>query len=673
MNETADHGGETKRFLTRRKLLVTIIVGLVAYAGVDLGLKYLSLNADRQTIREIVASEELILELTPRLGDLSRSALNLKLPDRSCHELFENQVITRDLDATAQPAPDGDASDGRMRKMVWPTQSQDREGELEQLQMWRSLFLQVDFFEHAKFYFIRGEFTGDDLDEFDSDIGFKGLARTSSGQWRSVKAKQHVLWRRQASNPESGGEDAEKATWRISRWRLESLETTDSGRILFAEILNHALPRDEDLLRARNSTHEQQVIEFYRKGGNRIPTPYFAPISANLKPGLSVVDIDKDGWDDLYVTVRAGRNQLLRNRGDGTFEEIASDLGLDIRGDTTCAIFADFDNDGDTDAMLGRSLQRSLFLENVRGRFVRRRFVLGTDSMPYLVTSMSAADYNGDGLLDVYLSTYRPAAFQDITARGRSDKSGNKSKPNKWLDEFLPEKQAREYRRRAESTGTEIADETSDSDEIAGADAGRYNDILNQVGPPNILLVNRGGGRFEISPHGKQLHLWRNTLQATWSDFDEDGDPDLYVANDWAPDNLFRNDGAEGFVDITQAAGTTEFGFAMGASWGDYDNDGRMDLYVSNMYSKAGRRITAQIAELKPDFARSVEGNYLYRGRGDSFDLVSGLKPPALTVAEAGWSWGGQFVDVDNDGYLDIYVLSGYFTAPKQFASQVDL
>jgi hypothetical protein len=171
----------------------------------------------------------------------------------------------------------------------------------------------------------------------------------------------------------------------------------------------------------------------------------------------------------------------------------------------------------------------------------------------------------------------------------------------------------------------------------------------------------------------QQLELWRNSLQATWSDFDRDGDPDLYVANDWAIDSLFLNDGSNRFSEITKQAGTDKFGFAMGATWGDYDNDGNQDLYVSNMYSKAGRRITARIAELNPDYLRSVEGNYLYRQQGGRFELVSGLEPPGLAVAEAGWSWGGQFSDLDNDGFLDLYVLSGYFTAPPEFATDVDL
>ncbi len=275
------------------------------------------------------------------------------------------------------------------------------------------------------------------------------------------------------------------------------------------------------------------------------------------------------------------------------------------------------------------------------------------------VVSMSAADYNRDGLLDVYLCTYRPAAPPQSAPGGGVAAIGTDDFD--WMDEFLPPNQAAEYRRRLKAERSRTSD-------------GAFPDLLDQVGPPNMLLVNRGGGVFEPAPENKAVGLWRNSLQTTWADYDQDGDPDLYVANDWAPDNFLRNDGPAGFTDITAEAGTTAYGFAMGASWGDYDNDGREDIYVSNMYSKAGRRITAAVPGLGHQFVESAQGNWLYRHGADGrFTQVAGLEAPAMTVMKAGWSWGGKFADFDNDGWLDLYVLSGYFTAPPGLTSELDL
>ena len=170
--------------------------------------------------------------------------------------------------------------------------------------------------------------------------------------------------------------------------------------------------------------------------------------------------------------------------------------------------------------------------------------------------------------------------------------------------------------------------------------------------------------------------MWLNTFQATWCDYDEDGDVDLYLSNDFASDCLFRNDGEHGLLDVTQNAGGDAMrGYGMGASWGDYDNDGRQDLYVSNMYSKAGKRIIGTIPkDMDPRFLQSTEGNRLFRNLdGERFELVSGEGDNQIPVTKAGWSWGGQFGDFDNDGYLDIYVASGFYTAPKSVSCNIDL
>ena len=111
----------------------------------------------------------------------------------------------------------------------------------------------------------------------------------------------------------------------------------------------------------------------------------------------------------------------------------------------------------------------------------------------------------------------------------------------------------------------------------------------------------------------------------------------------------------------------------MGVSWGDYDNDGQTDLYVSNMHSKAGQRITSQVEDLDQRLIAMAQGNYLYRFEDGKFSLASGTEESKLGVAKSGWSWGGQFFDFNNDGFRDIYATSGYYTAPADIAVDLDL
>ena len=247
-------------------------------------------------------------------------------------------------------------------------------------------------------------------------------------------------------------------------------------------------------------------------------------------------------------------------------------------------------------------------------------------------------DVNSDGLLDIYLSTYGFPGMRDRQA---------------WLSRFLLPEQRRAYNKKGNAPGSSR--------------------FLNAPGPPNYLLINNGDG-FVLSDHSSQLELYQNTFQSSWSDYDNDGDPDLYVANDFAPDALFRNDGDAGFSNVTSTVGhETMMGFGMGAAWGDYDLDGHRDLYVSNMFSKAGIRITEHFADLDKRFRRSADGNRLYRNGSEGFELVSANESPGLEVHKAGWSWGGQFVDFNNDSFLDLYVSSGYFTAPGGLEIEKDL
>jgi hypothetical protein len=601
-------------------------------------------KTDDEKVRSLVAAEETYLVLCRKMNVLSKALLDLRLPGPTVDagKVFGPSVTVTDIGAVTAMTVTGAPM---VEPLPWPLAKSS--AQVANVDLWRPLLDGVSFFEHAKLFLVDGEHPKDDMWRYEAGGRFEALAQMKSGEWRSFEAKIKLGWARQRDTDGKAGE------WQITSWKTEEMHSISSPKRLFVEALDKALRAPQDPQTLRRSQHYQAALKFYREGMKKMPHPYFAPISANQKEGIAVADVNGDGFDDIYITVRLGKNMLLINHGDGTFTEEAAKYHLDLPGHTTCAIFADFDNDGDVDVMLGRSLLRTSYLENRGGVFYQPPI---PKFMPMAVISMSAADYNSDGLLDIYLCTYRPAPPAGSGAGGGYAQAAKEGDFD-WPDEFFTPEEAKEFRRRLkehrQSTGV---------------------NVLDQLGPPNVLLVNRGGGQFEIAPENSTLGSWRNSLQATWCDYNQDGRPDLYIANDWGPAVLFRNDGPSGFKDVTSELGLTFSGFSMGVSWGDYDNDGRDDLYVSNMYSQAGRRIIARVREVNKMFDVAASGNLLYHREADGkFKQLAGLEPPAMTVMNAGWSWGGNFADFDNDGFLDLYVLNGYYTAPKELSSGLDL
>ena len=192
-----------------------------------------------------------------------------------------------------------------------------------------------------------------------------------------------------------------------------------------------------------------------------------------------------------------------------------------------------------------------------------------------------------------------------------------------------------------------------------------YHDANN--GGRNVLLRNDGRWRFSHATlrAGLDANNRRFSYAAAWEDFDNDGDQDLYVANDFGRNNLYRNDAGH-FTDIAPAAGAEDISPGMSSCWGDYDNDGLMDLYVSNMFSSAGKRITSQQRfhekasdKTRAEFRRHARGNTLLKNMGDgTFSDVSA----AAGVTIGRWAWGSKFADLNNDGWEDLLVTNGFIT-----------
>lgn len=571
----------------------------------------------------MLASEERLLALTPDLHALGTALANLVLPGDGARPLFASKVRVIDIDPPSEPERWLSNVDTTKRSFPPTTLASLSR---EDLALWAPLLEEVDRFEHVGLHMVRGDFVEDDEATFKADVSLDAIARLDDGNRGWVHGRMTIVWIRSDQD------------WQIAGWRTDALDIVEAPRRFFREVLPEALANPALLRAARHSGHDEVVREFLgseeRKGRD------FFPPAMDEHPGLAIVDLDRDGFDDFYVMPHWGKNQMFRNRGDGTFEEIAAEVGLDIDGHTAAAVFADFDNDGDSDAILARTEKPSLYLRNDAGRFHDASDDVD-GSLPKLASSVTAVDVNADGLLDVYLSTY---AVRRLT----KDFFSKESDAKPLLDGFISREASQELRKRLETSAQ----------------------IYDFPGPPNVVLMNVGEGRLRVDT-ASPLAVFANTYQSTWADYDDDGDPDVYLANDFAPNHLLRNDGDGKFSDVTNETGTSDVGFGMGATWGDIDGDRREDLYVSNMYSKAGNRITARFGDIDERAPKMARGNTLFRNTADGFqDLAT--EPGNRRAQKAGWSWGGQFADVDNDAALDLYVLSGYYTAPREFELPVD-
>jgi tetratricopeptide (TPR) repeat protein len=399
-----------------------------------------------------------------------------------------------------------------------------------------------------------------------------------------------------------------KQVWKDGRleiWRPLSETLVTAAARLFDDITGHSF--------AGVDSFNDQLLK-----GNawwRARLDAATGITVDGTNGVAVGDIDHDGWDEIYVCQTGGLpNRLYKNRGDATFVDITGQAGVGVLDNTACALFADFRNTGHQDLVVLRDTGPLYFANRGDGVFTHMPDAFHFRTAPQgAFTGMAAADYDRDGRLDLYLCTYVYFQSEDQSRYPVPYYDARNGPPN-----YL-------FRNRLSESG------------------GFFEDVTAQTG------MNHNNDRFSFAP--------------AWCDYDGDGWPDLYVANDFGRSNLYRNrKGA--FRDEAAGAGVENLAPGMSAAWFDYDGDGRPDLYVSNMWTAAGQRVVADPAfvparDLPAAWHSHTMGSSLYRNTGDG---RFGQAAAAEGVAMGRWAWSADGLDFDNDGSPEIFIATGMMT-----------
>jgi hypothetical protein len=336
----------------------------------------------------------------------------------------------------------------------------------------------------------------------------------------------------------------------------------------------------------------------------------------DMGSGLAWGDYDGDGRPDLFVVNQSGpltwgptevaaspaHARLFHNVG-GRFVDVTESAGLAVRGTGMGAAWGDYDGDGRLDLLVTRYGRNLLFHNEGDGRFRDVTAQEGIDRFEGFWTGVSWADYDRDGRLDLYVCGY-------VRYRYEAEKAGESTRQFKAAVPFT----------------------------------------LNPSSYPperNLLLHNVGGRFAEVGREAGVDDPAGRSLSASWVDFDDDGWPDLYVANDVSNNALYRNLGNGRFRDVGESAWVNEYRGSMGLGIGDWDNKGRFDIFITHWLAQENALYHDETRNMKV----TPEAPLRFVDQAD----ILGLGQIALDVV--GWATG--FLDFDNDGRLDLYAVNG--------------
>ena len=354
--------------------------------------------------------------------------------------------------------------------------------------------------------------------------------------------------------------------------------------------------------------------------------------------GIAIADVDGDGNLDIYFVTQAGRNELWRNLGDGRFEDITESAGVAVEDKIgVTASFADIDNDGDPDLYTTTVRGGNRMFENMGGG--KFKDISRSSGLDYQGHSSAAVffDYDRDGLLDVFLTNVGKYTSDEITPVTMEQVRGEKRADYKFYSGF--------------------------ADAFSGHLPGKNRNERS------ILFKNTGNNHFEdVSEQVKLIdESW--TGDASPVDFNQDGWPDLYVLNMQGNDEYYVNVEGKYFEKKSREVFPLTPWGAMGVKAFDFENDGDLDLFVTDMHSDMSEDIGPDREKFKSRVQRdvggypesylltegqSIFGNAFYRNDGEgNFEEVSDQ-----IGAENYWPWGFSVGDLNADGFDDVFIAS---------------